>query len=74
MHEFCKKNNGFNFKSGLKIKDKSEKKALLRIKEKILKEIYTEIQLKQKMGESKNRSNYKLSLKEMVEDEKKKYE
>ena len=39
LHEICEKNDGFHFKSGLKIKERSEKKALLRIKEKMLKDI-----------------------------------
>ena len=58
----------------MKIKERSETKALLRIKEKMLKDIYTEYQLEQTMGESKQRSNSKQSLSEMVEDERKKYE
>ena len=32
MLEICQKNDGFHFKSNLKIKEKSETKALLRIK------------------------------------------
>ena len=40
----------------------------------MLKDIYTDYQLEQRIGESKQRSNSKQSLSEMAEDEKKKYE
>lgn len=36
MKAMCNKNNGYRFKAGVKIKDRSEVKALLRIKEKML--------------------------------------
>lgn len=53
MREVCEKNDGFHFKSGLKIKNRSETRALLRIKEKMLKDIFSEDQLEQQIGDSK---------------------
>jgi hypothetical protein len=74
MREVCEKNDGFHFKSGLKIKKRSEKKALLRIKEKMLKDIFSEDQLEKKLGDPKQKENTLLKLKEMAEEERKKYE
>ena len=43
--EMCYKNDGFGFKAGVKIKNISQKSALLRIKEKMLTNIYEEKKL-----------------------------
>lgn len=40
MKKVCQQNDGFRFKAGVKIKDISETKALLRIKEKMFAKIY----------------------------------
>jgi len=40
IKKICYKNNGFRFKSGVKIRDMKQKSALLRIKEKMLSNIY----------------------------------
>ena len=52
IKEICYKNDGFGFKAGVKIKDISQKTALLRIKEKMLTNIYNE-RLEDKMKRSK---------------------
>lgn len=41
MKDICYKNDGFRFKAGLKIKDKTQSKALTRIKEKMLSDIFS---------------------------------
>jgi hypothetical protein len=41
MKDICYKNDGFRFKAGVKIKDKSQSKALTRIKEKMLSDIFS---------------------------------
>ena len=48
IKEICYKNDGFRFKSGVKIKDVKQKSALLRIKEKMLSSIYKQ-KLKEKL-------------------------
>jgi len=40
IKDICYKNDGFRFKSGVKIKDVKQTPALLRIKEKMLSKIY----------------------------------
>jgi hypothetical protein len=45
IKDICYKNDGYHFKSGVKIKNKSQSKALLRIKEKMLSNIYNEVDL-----------------------------
>jgi hypothetical protein len=40
MKDICQRNGGFKFKGGVKIKKRSEHKALLRIKEKMLTKYY----------------------------------
>ena len=58
----------------MKIKDLSETRALLRIKEKMLKDIFSEDQLEQQLGDSNERENSSLKLKDMAEEERRKYE
>lgn len=67
MKGICDKNGGYHFKAGVKIKQKSETKALLRIKEKILADIFDQKFKKSTMRESD-------SLREMVAKELKEYE
>ena len=52
MKEICGRNGGFQFKAGIKIKERKQHKALLRIKEKMLAKYYLE-KLEQKMKQSK---------------------
>lgn len=40
MKGICDKNGGFRFKAGLKLKDRSQESSLLRIKYKMLKDMY----------------------------------
>jgi hypothetical protein len=49
MKEICERNGGFRFKGGVKIKKRSEHKALLRIKEKMLSKHYDLDKMKEKM-------------------------
>ncbi len=39
----CENNGGYHFKAGIKIKDKSQTKALIRIKEKMLGGVFKEV-------------------------------
>jgi hypothetical protein len=48
MKEICERNGGFRFKGGVKIKKRSEHKALMRIKEKMLANYYDLDKMKDK--------------------------
>ena len=39
----CENNGGYHFKAGIKIKDKTQTKALIRIKEKMLGGVFQEV-------------------------------
>ncbi len=43
IKNFCENNGGYHFKAGIKIKDKTQTKALIRIKEKMLGGIFKEV-------------------------------
>jgi hypothetical protein len=45
MKSICDKNGGFRFKADVKIKEINQEKALLRIKEKILRDIFAKTKL-----------------------------
>jgi hypothetical protein len=70
IKDVCVKNNGFGMKAGLKIQSLSQKTALLRIKEKMLKDIYSEKKLEEEMGGTKRRDTSEKSgtIKEAVEE------
>jgi hypothetical protein len=40
MKDICDKNGGFHFKAGVKVKAKNQENSLLRVKEKMLKDIF----------------------------------
>lgn len=44
LKEICENNGGYHFISGLKIKNKTQTKALIRIKEKMLGGVYKDLQ------------------------------
>ena len=69
IKEICLKNNGFGMKAGLKIQSLSQKTALLRIKEKMLKDIYKE-KLEEEMSATKQRntSQSSVTIKETVKE------
>lgn len=52
MKDICEKNGGFRFKGGVKIRERKQHKALIRIKEKMLGEFYKK-KLEEKMKKSK---------------------
>ena len=54
MKDLCYKNDGFRFKAGVKIKSKTQAKALTRIKEKMLADIFSQVQLEQKLSPQQN--------------------
>jgi hypothetical protein len=71
IKKICVRNNGFGMKAGLKIQSLSQKTALLRIKEKMLKDLYNnEKKLENEMSSSKLRDTSKKSgtIKEAVEE------
>jgi hypothetical protein len=45
MKDICDKNGGFHFKAGVKVKVKNMENSLLRVKEKMLKDIFGEQKL-----------------------------
>jgi hypothetical protein len=45
MKNICDKNGGFRFKADVKIKEKNKEKALLRVKEKMLKDIFSKTKI-----------------------------
>jgi len=74
IKDICYKNDGFRFKSGVKIRDVKQKSALLRIKEKMLSNIYQQ-KLEEKLKQSKTKkSGTKESIAETVRSELIKYE
>lgn len=52
MKEICDRNGGFQFKAGVKIQERKQHKALLRVKEKILAQKYKKT-LEKKMKQFK---------------------
>jgi hypothetical protein len=70
IKEVCVRNSGFGMKAGLKIQSLSQKTALLRIKEKMLKDIYSEKKFEEEMASSKLRdtSGKSKTVKEAVEE------